>query len=153
VQVTEQLSNQSARHRLDRLRGRLNHSEQGLYHKEAASEKHPARPSRRRQRRLSPEQVAALVAAVSDGWPSVSWLASTASMTRRSGTTSSGLRPGAAHPPSLRARFGRRLNSTKLGRSFRKVVHELGVHASTVRQYLIRAGVEPRDRQGRHSDP
>ena len=34
----------------------------------------------------------------------------------------------------------------KAGNSFRDVGKWLGVRASTVRQYLIRAGIEPRER-------
>jgi predicted transcriptional regulator len=39
----------------------------------------------------------------------------------------------------------------KAGNSFRDVGKWLGVHASTVRQYLIRAGIEPRERKGRQN--
>lgn len=87
-----------------------------------------------------------MVAAVNDG-VAISQLA------RQYGVDDSTVRDHLSRPRTKRrspALTGQEvLLATQLyrtGTSFRGIGKQLGVHASTVRQYLLKAGIQPRDR-------
>jgi DNA-binding CsgD family transcriptional regulator len=149
VQVTGQLSNQ-VRERLTRLRKGATRPDLPILHPDPLTTKcKPTAPTRRRQHRLSPSEASALIEAVTDG-------AAIGELARQYGIDRSTVldhvnRPQARrHAPALnQAEVEVAAALYRAGQSFREVGVQLGVHASTVRQYLLREGVKPRDRRGR----
>jgi IS30 family transposase len=140
VEVTGQQSNQ-VKGRLDRLHRSLIPCNQGVCAPEPLlGTPTTAPPRRRRQRRLSVEQVRNLVHAYQTG-VAVNRLAADFGVHRSTVLDH-------VHRAGTRRRYpaldGHQVEEAahlrRLGKSFRDIGNHLGVHASTVRQYLRRAG-------------
>lgn len=147
VRVRGQLSNQT-KVRLDRLRRQLSGSDQGVCDSPDWFGSRLTLPERRRQRQLSEEDLAAAKQAIAAG-------ASVSEVARRyrvhHSTISDHLnRPeGPRKTPAMGpVEVEQAIDLYRSGLSFRAIGRGLGVHASTVRQYLLNAGVKPRSRVG-----
>ena len=99
---------------------------------------------RKRQRRLSPEQVRALVAAYGAG-VAINELARRFKVHRATVLDHLNRSGSKRRYPALdQSQVAEAVNLYRAGKSFRDVGIALGVHASTVRQILLRAGIQPR---------
>jgi hypothetical protein len=129
---------------LERLKGRLPAPDQ----EERVSALPTKSRPRRRQRRLSSAQVSELTAAAKDGVP-LSELAHRYDIDRSTVVDHLNRPVTPRRYPALgEAQVEEAVGLYEAGMSFREVGRTLGVHASTARQYLIRAGVGPERPRG-----
>ncbi len=145
VEVNGQQSNHAVRARLRRLQGWLTCPDQEIrdLSSRPGTSSRTSQP-RKRQRRLSPEQVQALVAAYGAG-VSVNELAGHFNVHRatvldhlnRSGSER-------RYPALNQSQVAEAADLYRSGKSFRDVGIAIGVHASTIRKHLLQAGIEPR---------
>ena len=148
VQMTGLLSNQT-QVRLERLRKRLRTSDQDVCHSKPTPTKRRAPRGRRPQRRLTQEQLTAVLAAFLGGAP-------VKDLARQFGVHHSTIQDHLNRPPRARrtpaldeAMLSQAIKLYASGLSFRTVGRQLGVHAATVRDYLLKAGIQPRDHAGK----
>jgi DNA invertase Pin-like site-specific DNA recombinase len=149
VEVSGQQSNPAVRARLRRIQGCLTDTDQEI--RELGScpgtSSRTSRP-RKRQRRLSSEQVQTLVAAYGAGI-AVNELALHFKVHRATVLDHLNRSGSKRRYPALdQNQVAEAARLYRSGKSFRDVGIAFGVHASTVRHHLLRAGLEPRSRNG-----